>query len=238
MRLRIAIVPAMAVALTAAPARAGAPQGGGARRAELNFDLARVRFHKGDHSIVVESNASWGDDTDRVVVKLDAGGEVGRRIDSIDAQLLWSHAIGSDVALLGGVRHEFRPSPHVTYAVVGVEGAPLPGLAAEVYAFLSEQGDLTGEIKAVQEWEVVPRLTVQPLAALAFAAQDVPVQGLGAGLTETEFALRVRYELAKPFAPYIGVSHTRLLGKTRRIALDAGDTVAVTDFVIGFSARF
>ena len=238
MLVRSAITLTLASVLVAAgPARAQAPQPDG-RWAELNFDLAEYRFHKGDHSIAIESNASWGGDSDRVVVKVDAGGEVGRRIDSIDAQLLWSHAIGANVVLLGGVRHEFRPSPHATYAVAGVEGTPLPGLAAEAYVFLSEDGDLTGEIKAVHEWEIVPRLTVQPLAALSFAAQDVPVQGLGSGFTEAEFGLRLRYELAKPFAPYIGISHTRLLGRTRRIAHAAGDNEVATDFIVGFSASF
>lgn len=207
---------------------------------EAEFDLAEYRFDGGQHShsFIWDGAASWGDDTDRLVLKSSGGGSVGRRVEEIEAQLLYARSIGGGFAVLGGIRHEFRPHPHLTYAAAGIEGEAAPGLAVEGWAFLSQQGDLTGEAKAIYDADVAPGLVLQPRAALGYAAQDVPAQSLGAGLTDAELGVRLRYVLADAFQPYIGVSHERLLGETADIARAAGDVVRATNYVVGLSATF
>ena len=37
------------------------------------------------------------------------------------------------------------------------------------------------------------------------AAQDVPELGIAAGLSKAEIGVRLRYEITREFAPYIGV---------------------------------
>jgi copper resistance protein B len=70
------------------------------------------------------------------------------------------------------------------------------------------------------------------------ATRDVPALGLGHGLTSAELGLRVRYRIAEPFAPYVGVSWDRLLGRTARLTRAAGDDVAATSLVIGLRSYF
>jgi len=57
--------------------------------------------------------------------------------------------------------------------------------------------------------------------------------GIGSGLSNLELGLRLRYELVKPFAPYIGVSHDRKFGKTARLARAAGEDTRSTRLVTG-----
>ena len=70
------------------------------------------------------------------------------------------------------------------------------------------------------------------------ATSDVPALGLGHGLTSAELGLRVRYRIAEPFAPYIGVSWDRLLGRTARLSRLAGDDIEATSLVIGLRSYF
>lgn len=204
---------------------------------EGGFDLAEYHFD-GDNDVFIDGSLAYGGETHQIVLKLAAGGSVGQKVDEIEGQLLYSRAIAENFALLVGVKHEFRPHPHWTYAAVGIEGEPMTGLAVESYLFLSEKGDFLGESKAIYDLSLVKRVTLQPRVGLSYAFQAVPAQGLAPGLTDGEFGLRLRYELAPLFAPYAGVSHERLLGETADRARVAGEVVKATHFVVGFSSSF
>ena len=204
---------------------------------EGSFDLAELHLDS-DHSLFLDSSFSYGDDRDKVVAKLAVGGSVGKQLDEIDGQLLYSRGIGRGISLLAGVRHEFVPRPRWTYAAIGIEADAAKGLELESFGFLSEEGDVTGEVEAILELPLADRLTIQPRVGVSWAAQAVPQQGLASGLTETELGLRLRYEIAEAFAPYIGISHERLLGRTAKLARGAGDAVRATHAVIGISSSF
>src|SRR4051812_49330203 len=88
---------------------------------EADFDLAEYHID-GDDGLLIDGGISYGSARDAIVLKLAAGGSIGRRVDEIDAQLLYSRSIGGGFAVLAGIRHEFQPHPHVTYGVVGLEG--------------------------------------------------------------------------------------------------------------------
>jgi len=218
-----------ALIASASPAAAATVEGG--------FDLAEYHFD-GDEGIFLDGSFSVGGEEDSVVAKLAVGGSVGRQIDEVDGQLLYARSIGGGFMVLAGARHEFRPHPHYSYAVLGVEGEAAPGLAVESYLFLSEKGDLTGEVKAIYDLSLSKTWTLQPRAAVNWAAQTVVAQGLAAGPTDVELGLRLRYELAEAFAPYVGVSHERLLDDTADVARLAGDRIEATHFVVGFSSSF
>ena len=211
-----------------ATARAAAP--------EIDLDLVEVHF-EGDESFFLDGSAAFGGERNKLLAKFTTGGSVGRKVDQIEGQLLYGRTIGR-VTLSAGVRHEFQPHPHLSYAVAGIEAEPVPDLTLEANAFLSERGDLLGELKAVYDLTVAQRVVLQPRVALNLAAQRVLDQDIDDGPTDVELGLRLRYELSGPFAPYVGLSHERLLDGSRRIARAAGDRVAATHLVIGFSSSF
>ncbi len=81
-------------------------------------------------------------------------------------------------------------------------------------------------------------MILQPRVELNFAAQDVPENRIGSGLSNAELGLRLRYEIKREFAPYIGVSYDRKVGDTARNALLDGKNVGTTSFVIGLRSWF
>src|SRR3546814_11590198 len=103
-----------------------------------------------------------------------------------------------------GVRHDFRPQPSRTYATIGLHGLAPYWLELEGALFLSNKGDLLGRLESYYDLRVTQRLIVQPRAELDFAAQDIPEIGIGAGLSNIEIGLRIRYEIDRQFAPYYG----------------------------------
>jgi len=89
--------------------------------------------------------------------------------------------------------------------------------------YISEEGDLTFEFEGEYDIRVTQRLVIQPLAGLSLAVQDIPERDLGAGLTDVNLDLRIRYEFKRELAPYIGVRHRFLVGETRGIARTRGE---------------
>jgi copper resistance protein B len=205
---------------------------------EGGFDLAEMRVGKGGEIFAWESAFSYGSERNRAILEFEGAGEVGRSVDEIEATLFYARGVGGGVTLLGGVRHEFRPQPYNTYAVVGAEAEIAPGVAVHTLAFLSEGGHVTGEGEVALERAIAPGLLADARASVNWSAQAIPLEDTGAGLTEAELSLRLRYQLAQRVAPYVGVIHGRLLGETADIARSAGDDLSATHFVVGLSFNF
>jgi copper resistance protein B len=224
-----AALPALISFAAASPASAQA----------LFGEIDLLEYHiDGDDNLLFDGALAYGNEQRAVVAKLVVGGSVGQLANQIEGQLLYSHAIGGGFNLEAGVRHDFRPQPHLTYAVIGLAGDASENLALESYAFLSHKGDVTAEVKAIYDIALTPRTTVQPRLTLNFALQDVPEQGLASGVTDTELSLRLIHEITENFAPYVGIVHERLLDGSADIAREAGNVVQSTHFIIGISASF
>ena len=97
---------------------------------------------------------------------------------------------------------------------------------------------MLGRIEGYYDQRITQRLILQPRAELNLAAQDVAENGIGAGLSDMELGLRLRYEIAREFAPYVGVSWDRKLGDTADFARAAGEDPSSTSVVLGIRAWF
>jgi len=81
-------------------------------------------------------------------------------------------------------------------------------------------------------------LILQPRAELNFAAQNTPETRTGSGLSNAELGLRLRYEVTREFAPYIGVSWDRQVGQTANYSRALGKSIEATSIVFGIRAFF
>src|SRR3546814_4240692 len=85
---------------------------------------------------------------------------------------------------------------------------------------------------------ITQRLILQPRAELSFAAQDIPERRTGEGITAVETGLRLRYEFAREFAPYIGVGYETKLGGTADFARAAGEDTSRFSLLPGLRVWF
>jgi copper resistance protein B len=210
---------------------------GGGSFSMLMIDLAEASIRKGADGYRWDGEGWFGGDIDRLVVKTEGEGG-GGALEQAEVQALYSRAIGPYFNLQAGVRHDIRPQPQRTYAAIGIEGLAPYWFEVEAHAFLSTRGELLGRVQANYDQRFTQRLVLQPRIELNLAAQDTPVLGTGAGPTDAELGLRLRYEIAREFAPYVGVVHEAQLGRTARYARAAGEEGASTSLVVGVRAWF
>jgi copper resistance protein B len=211
---------------------------GGQTVHQVLFNLAEYQIRNGRDGYRWDGEAFVGGDINRLWIKSEGEGVMHQGVDSAEVQALFSHAIGPYYNLQAGVRQDIRPAPARTYATIGFEGLAPYQFETEGALFLSTKGDLLGRLEGWYDQRLTQRLVLQPRVELNFSAQDVPEDRYGAGLVDAELGLRLRYEVRREFAPYIGVSYERKTGKTADFAKADGQDSGLTSFVIGVRAWF
>ena len=93
--------------------------------------------------------------------------------------------------------------------------------------FVSQDGDVSTEIESSIDLLLTQRLIIQPRLEVNAAVQSVPTFGIGAGINDVEFEARLRYEIKRKFAPYVGVSWLRRTSGTAAMARAAGEPLGV-----------
>ncbi len=205
---------------------------------QVLFNLAEIQIRNGNGGYRWDGEAWFGGDINRLAIKSEGEGTFHWGVDSAEVQALYSRAVGPYYSLQAGVRHDFQPKPSRTYATVGFEGLSPYEFETEGALFLSEKGDLLARLEGWYDHQITQRLILQPRVELNFAAQDVPEDRYGAGLVDAELGLRLRYELRRELAPYIGVSYERKTGRTAEFARADGEKAETTSLVVGMRTWF
>ena len=206
---------------------------GGRNFHQVMFNLAEFQARQGRDGYRWDGGAWFGGDINRLRVKTEGEGAFRQGVDSAEVQALYSRAVGPYFNLQAGIRQDFQPTPRRTYATIGVEGLAPYMFEVEGAAFLSNKGDVLGRLEGYYDQRITQRLILQPRVELNLSAQDVPEIRIGSGITNAELGLRLRYEISREFAPYLGVSYDRKLGDTARFARADGERVQATSFVAG-----
>lgn len=188
---------------------------GGQKLAQVLVNVAEVQVRKGREAFEWDAEGWYGGDINRLWVKSEGEGEFGRSLEKAEVQALYSRAVGPYFNLQGGLRYDFKPNPSRVYATVGVEGLAPSFFDVEGALFLSNKGELMARAEGSYDQRITQRLILQPRAELNFAAQNSREIGVGAGLSDAELGLRLRYDIRREFAPYVGVQYRRAFGRTR-----------------------
>jgi len=208
-------------------------ESGGMAFSQFMLDRLEYRMGKGADGYHWEGEGWIGGDINRFAFKTEGEGAFGGPLERAEVQALYSRAIDPWFNLEAGVRHDIRPDPRRTYAVVGIEGLAPYWFEVSAQAFLSNRGDAHLRLEGSYDQRITQRLILQPAAEINVAAQDVPELGIGSGVSDVELGLRLRYEFAREFAPYLGVNWERKLGDTARFARADGERASATSLVMG-----
>ena len=226
-------------AAAVAPSRAALRQEhGGFSGSMILFNLAEYQARAGTDGYRWEGEGWFGGDINRFVVKTEGEGDVRGPLEKAEIRALYSRAIGPWWNLQAGVRFDIRPEPQRTYAVVGIEGLAPYWFKLAGAVFVSTKGELLGRAEGFYDQRITQRLILQPRAEVDMSAQSIPEIGVGAGLTDIELGLRLRYEIAREFAPYVGVEWASKVVETARYARDAGERPSGINYVGGFRFWF
>lgn len=171
----------------------------------------RLEYAPAAKAYAFEGQAWFGADLDRLTLKLKGEGDRDR-LDGLETQALYSRALDPWFNLQLGLRHDIRPRPNKTYAVIGVEGLAPYWFEVGGAMFVSEDGDLSARFKAEQDFRLTQSLLLTPQVEIDWAAQSVPELHVEEGLSKAEAGLRLHYLVTPRFAPYVGVNWERHYG--------------------------
>jgi len=180
----------------------------------------------------------YGGDINKLWLKSEGEGNAGESPEHAEVQALWSHAVAPFWNFQAGIRNDFRPESGLTYAVVGFQGLMPYKFGLDAAAFVSEDGNLSTRLEAEYEFQITQRLILQPRAEMDVAAEDVPALRMGSGITSAELGLRLRYEIVREFAPYIGLEYGRSFGGTANYARALGENVGGWSLLVGIRTWF
>jgi copper resistance protein B len=209
---------------------------GGAWQSKMMANILEYQSQNGQDGYRWEGEAWFGGDLDRLVIKSEGEGSV--TLGDAEVQALYSRAIGPLTDLQFGVRYDIEPNPSRTYLAFGVEALLPYWFKTDAAVFVGERGQVLARLEGSYDFLLTQRLVLQPRAELNLAAKNDAATGVGSGLSDAEFGFRLRYEIQREFAPYVGVSWQRSFGDSADFARAAGEQVETMRFVVGLRAWY
>ena len=214
-------------------------ENGDVRTTAVLIDSIEAGFGDGEQGYSWNAQGWTGGDINRFWWKTEGEGAFDGKLHDAEVQALYSRAVAPFWDLQAGVRQDFRPDgPDRTHLSVGVQGVAPYWFETSAAAFLSTKGELTARLEAEYDQRVTQKWILQPAIEAALSASDIPELEIGSGLTAITAGLRLRYEIRKEFAPYLGVEWTRSFGDTADYARARGDSIDATRLVVGLKAWF
>lgn len=182
--------------------------------------LERVNLSEGN-SATYDAQAWFGRYYNRLVLK--AEGDIANgQLENASTELLWGHAIATYWDTQVGVRYDSGDGPNRGWLAFGVQGLAPYWFEVDATAYVGENGRTALAVEAEYELLLTQKLILQPRVETNLYSNNDPARGLGSGLSDLAVGLRLRYEIRREFAPYIGVEWVRKFGGTEDLALAAG----------------
>lgn len=208
---------------------------------EMNDDamFAMLKLDRFEHADTDQGAATawklsaWaGGDIDKVLLRSE-GEHVDGDFEHADAEFLWDHAVAAYWDTRLGVRQDFGRGPDRTWAAFGVQGIAPYGFGIEATAYVGDAGRTALRFEVDYDLLLAQRLILQPRVELNAYGKDDPGARIGPGLSDAAVGLRLRYEVRREFAPYVGVEWSRRFGQTADFARNDGIDAGDTRFVVG-----
>jgi len=189
---------------------------------------------------LVFSGQLWaGYDLNKIWLKSEYEESAGETEEN-ELQLLYGKAIAPFWDIQAGLRKDFSldNQPGRNWAVIGVQGLAPYYFEVDTALFIGESGRSAFRFEAEYELLFTQKLILTPEIEANFYGQSDELTRTGSGLSDVELGLRLRYEVRREFAPYIGVNWTKLYGRSADYARLEGGVASDTEFVIGLRAWF
>lgn len=196
-----------------------------------------VRDASGSDPRVWNIEGWLGKDLDKLWVKSE-GEYVNGNSEEAELQLLYSRAIAPFWDLQAGWRRDIRPKPDRDWIALGFKGVAPYFFELDAALFVGESGRTAVRLDAEYELLFTQRLILTPEIEMNFYGKDDPDVNTGSGLADMSAGLRLRYEIRREFAPYIGINWSKKYGDTADYARAEGARVEDAQWLLGIRAWF
>lgn len=247
-RLRRITAARLAAALLALGVAAASAEPGLDHRTMAHLDaqpygmlaLHRLEYADDDHGDTLRWDVEgwYGGDYNKLWLELDGHDASGESPARTELAVLYDRMFSPFWSWRTGLAYDVigDGQPDLGYFVIGLQGLAPHWFETDAALYLSEDGDVVLRAELEYDVRLTQRLILQPRVELDLWSDDVPEAGAGRGLASSELGLRLRYEIVRELAPYIGVHRERLHGDSRDFARAAGEPASRTSLVIGIRA--
>jgi len=191
----------------------------------------------GNTSTAYDLQAWYGRTYDRAVLKAEGDYDNGE-FKEAQTELLWGHAIAAFWDTQLGVRYDSGEGPDRTWLAFGVQGLAPYWFEIDATGYVGDEGRTALSLEAEYELLLTQKWVLQPRIEADFYGKDDAERGIGSGLAEASAGLRLRYEIRREFAPYVGVEWVGKFGGTKDLARAAGEDTSETRWVAGLRFWF
>jgi copper resistance protein B len=202
------------------------------------LDQAEGRIGGGQNAFRWDGQAWIGTDYNKLWLKSEGFARGKGGVEDGRHELLYDRAVSTYVDLQAGVRTDWDSARGRTWAAFGVQGLAPLFFNYEATGYLSDSGHAALRFAASYDFLITQRLILQPEAEMNFYSKADSGRRVGTGLSDIDAGLRLRYEIDRKFAPYVGVAYTGRFGQTASFARREGEAASAVQFVFGVRSWF
>jgi copper resistance protein B len=197
--------------------------------------LNQLEGRFGDGSSFRWSGEAWlGTDANRLWLRSE-GTLANGQVDDGQHELLYARPISTYFNAMVGGRYDGDSAAGRGWGAIGIEGlAPLFFRVAAT-GYVSGDGHLAAKLEGSYDVLLTQKLILQPQVEMNFYTKDDPGRDVGSGLADIDAGLRLRYEITRKLAPYVGVTYAGKFGGTADFARASGR--ATDEIRVAFGLR-
>ncbi|MDP3493481.1 MAG: copper resistance protein B, partial [Hyphomonadaceae bacterium] len=197
------------------------------------FDqLEYRRSRNGTSALTWDFQGRVGTDYHRLWIKSE-GERQGSRTQDGRLEFLYSRPVDAFWDLQAGVRRDFGEGSNRNWLALGVQGVAPYWFDVEGTFYVGSGGRTALRLNAEYQFVLTQRTFLTPEVQTNFYGKTDPARGIGSGVSDVELGIRLRHEIRREFAPYVGVNWKRRLGRTADMARAAGESVSERQLVAG-----
>jgi len=198
----------------------------------LLVDRLESATTRGSTALTYDWQAWFGSTYDRALVRAEGEIEGGTFKDARN-ELLWAHAITAYWDTQLGIRYDSGKGTDRGWLAFGVQGLAPYWIYVEATAYVNEQGRISFRLETEYDLLITQRLILQPRIEMNFYSRRDDTRAVSSGLSDFEGGVRLRYELLREFAPYVGIEWVGKFGSAADNLQAAGGNAQGTLFVAG-----
>ena len=201
------------------------------------FDQLEAYAGRNGNGVAWDAEGWYGSDENKLWIRTEGEGTSGQIADA-NVEAFWNHTIGIYWGSQLGVRHDFGAGPSRNWLAFGVQGLSPYWFELSATGYVGPSGRMATRLQASYEILFTQKLILQPELEANLYSKDDPATDVGRGLSDVQLGLRLRYEIRREFAPYVGVNFVRKFGRTADIARANGENTYDPQLVAGIRLWF
>ena len=203
----------------------------------LRFDRLEYFDGRDSRGEAFDAQAWYGNDENRLWLKAE-GETASGRLQDLRVEALWDRPVSAFWDMQAGERHDAGIGPGRDWAAFGIQGLAPYWFELQATVYVGPSGRTALRFDAEYELLLTQRLILQPRFEANLYGRGDPLRGIGSGLSDAALGLRLRYEITRPFAPYLGVEFERRFGETATLARSSGEPAFDSRIVVGLRFWF